>query len=173
VKTNSFCVLLTLALSLACAAAPEDVPPTAPEAIGDELMRVEGTWAISTCARSHLYRQRREVQHQCFDANGQFAWENRGTLTADASAKLDAALAEADLSATEPVDYAGSCDAPDARGTITMWVGEQAVSFAPFCLFEGIVVLYEQVQAIRLELLDCDELLFEQLESVAPECRSY
>lgn len=72
----------------------------------------------------------------------------------------------------EPVNYMGLCDGPDTRGNITLWIGERAVSFAPFCLTAGIVALYEEVSAIETDVAECQEP-FAKLESVDDGCRGY
>jgi hypothetical protein len=163
---------IVLALLVAGCPAPSEPEPMEgdPDPIGDELLRFDGTWAASDCARSHLYREGRSVQQQCFDADDAFSWENRGTLTVEAAAALDAAIASADLDDTDPINYMGLCGAPDAYGTVTLWAGERSVSFEPFCLTMGIVELYEQVTAINTELWNCAEP-FTMLESVEPGCR--
>ncbi|PRP94044.1 hypothetical protein ENSA5_41560 [Enhygromyxa salina] len=165
--------LLAITLMIAACPAPPDEDPTPqrPDPIGDELLRIEGTWASPACARSHLYRDGREVQYQCLDVDGVFSWENRGTLTPESAAALDTELATADLDDTVPVNYMGLCEAADASGTVTMWVGEDSVSFAPFCLFEGIVSVFEEIWAIETDLAGCQEP-FSKLESVEPGCRA-
>ena len=166
-------LLAMVLLITGCPLATDEEPiPQAPDPIGGELMRVEGTWALAACARSHLYREGREVQYQCFDTDGVFSWENRGMLTADAAMALDAELTAADLDDTDPVNYMGFCDAADAQGSVTMWIGERSVNFAPFCLLEGIVGLYDEVSAVRTDVSDCQEP-FQRLESVAAGCRAY
>lgn len=90
----------------------------------------------------------------------------------DAHVALEAEIAAADLDDTDPVNYMGLCGAADAQGTVMMWIGAQPVSFAPFCLFEGIVAVYEKVSGIQAEVSDCQEVLIE-LESVAPGCRTH
>ncbi len=169
IKTEFLTIVLVLV-----AGCPEPTEPDpveqAPDPIGDELLRYEGTWAVSTCARSHLYREGRQVQLQCFDAQDGFTFENRGTLTVEWAAALDAASANADLDATEPVNYMGFCGAPDSHGTVTLWAGERSVSFEPSCLTTGIVELFERANAIHVDLSGCDEPLT-TLESLEPGCR--
>jgi len=152
--------------------APSDPAPEPPPPIGPQLLEIEGSFAIEGCASSRLYRDGRRVQYQCFDSQGAFSWDNRGTLTESASAALDSELASAALDATTPVNHKGLCGAPDSGGEVSLWVGEERVSFAPFCLFEGIVALYDQVAAILFEIEGCEEP-FAQLESVDPGCRAY
>lgn len=164
-------VFLLLAL-VACPESSEPTAPQPPEPIGAQLRQMEGTWAIAGCATSRLYRQGRIVQYQCFDAAGHFSWENRGTLTLEATSALDLAIANADLDATEPVNYQGGCSASDSQGSVTIWVEEQPVSFELDCVFEGIVDLYDQIQAIAFEVESC-EGPFSKLESVEPGCRAY
>lgn len=169
-------ILLTvILLTTGCPAASLDDQPVeqAPDPIGDELMRSEGTWAWPECARPHLYREGRLVQRQCFDPDGLFSWENLGMLTPETAAALDAELAAADFDDLEPVNYMGLCNNPDAHGTVTMWAGERSIEFAPFCLFEGMVPLYEAVEAIKTALSNCDTSWLSELESVEPGCRSY
>jgi hypothetical protein len=166
--------LPVFALTFACASAPaEDPEPVAPEPIGAELLRVEGGWgpASKDCHRMHLYRSARAIQFQCFANDGRFSWENRGTLTAEAAESLDAAIAGADLGATDPVNYKGGCGTRDSAGiTHTLWIDEHELSFAPSCLIEGIVEVYAQVEAIYFEIVGCQGP-FEELESVEPGCR--
>lgn len=174
-KTKTKTTLLaTLALLITgCTSAPdEDSAPQAPEPIGAELLRVEGTWAAGDCVRSHLYREGRAVQHQCFDGEGVFSWENRGMLTVAAAAALDDELAAADLDDTDPVNYMGLCSVSDAHGVVTMWVGERHASFAPFCLFTGILNLYTEISAVRTDIEECQKP-FMRLESLEPGCRAY
>src|SRR5690349_13315248 len=133
-------LVMMLALVTGCPTPPDPDPvEPAPDPIGDELLRYEGTWAVQTCASSHLYREGRQVQLQCFNADDSFSFENRGTLTVEWAAALDAAIASADLDNTEPVNYMLGCGAPDSGGTVTLWAGERSVSFAPDCLTTGIV----------------------------------
>jgi hypothetical protein len=61
----------------------------------------------------------------------------------------------------------------DAVGTVTLWIGEQMISFDQSCLIEGIVPLYEHVEAIWSELSECGEESPELLTSIEPGCRSY
>jgi len=170
-RTESTFVFLTLALT-ACPQGSEAPPPEAPDPIGPQLRETEGIWTQEECATSRLYRDGRQVQHQCFDSQGDFSWENRGTLSSAAAETLDMALANADLTADEPVNYEGGCSAADSQGQITIWVDEQQLSLEPDCVFEGIVDLYAQIQAIGFELSSCAEP-FAQLDSVEPGCRSY
>lgn len=163
---------LALLLSSCTGVADEDLAPLPPDPIGGELLRVEGTWAGGACARSHLYREGRALQYQCFDAEGVFSWENRATLTAAAVLGLDAALAAADLDDRQPVNHRGLCGASDAQGIVSMWIGERQVSFAPFCLFAGIVDLYEEVSASKADIAGC-QAPFMRLASLEPGCRAY
>src|SRR5690606_492033 len=132
----------------------------------------EGTWAISACARSHLYRQGRAVQYQCFDVDGVFSWEIRGTLTAEAAVSLDEELATADLANTDPVNSMGFCGASDTQGMITVWIREHNISFAPFCLTAGIESVYQEISAIHIDVSGCEQP-FQRLESVEPGCRFF
>ena len=164
---------IPLLLCIACSTPPtEDPLEQAPAPIGPELLHSEGTWALPGCASVRLYRLGRELQYQCFDYEGSFSWENRGTLSPEASDTLDMAIAAADSNATEPVNYMGLCGNPDGGGTLTLWVEDQSLSFAPWCLFEGILPLYEEVLALWSDVANCDEP-FARLESVEPGCRAY
>lgn len=163
--------MLVALLGLACSdPAPPD--PVAPDPIGDELLRVEDTWAWPPCSSSRLVRSARQIQYQCFDEHGVFSWDNRGTLSAEASEQLDAQLAAAAPEDDEPVNYMGLCDSPDAFGTITLWVDERALSFAPFCLTQGVLPLYEQLWAIQTDISNCQEP-FTTLESIEAGCTAY
>jgi hypothetical protein len=167
-------LLLVLALSLVAGgcAVVEEVPRMTPDPIGDELLRIVGAW--SNCSGGvHLYREGRQIQSQCFDSNDEFVYENRATLTPDAEAALDAEIAAADLTDTTPVNYKGFCGVADAVGTVTLWVDEQTISFDQNCLIEGIVPLYEHVEAIWSELSECGEEFPELLDSIEPGCRAY
>ncbi|PRP96031.1 hypothetical protein [Enhygromyxa salina] len=155
-----------------CATEPVDDPvDQAREPIGNELISYSGTWAYYTCAASHFYREGRQVQQLCFFHDGRFSFENRGTLTPEASVALDVELVTADFDDRTPVNYLGFCGAPDAGGIVTMWAGERSIEFAPFCLFEGIVPLYEAITAIQEELWDCGQAKPDKLESIQPGCR--
>ncbi|PRP90762.1 hypothetical protein ENSA5_61960 [Enhygromyxa salina] len=81
-------------------------------------------------------------------------------------------LATADFDDTELVNYMGLCGAADASGTVTMWVGEASVSFAPFCPFEGLLAVFEKVWAIESDLAGC-QTPFAKLESVEPASRRW
>lgn len=151
---------------------PEPQQPAAPEPIGPELMRIEGTWAWPTCASSHLYRDGRLLQRQCFDRDEVFSWENRGMLTPEAAAALDVELATAELDDRTPVNYHGLCDNLDTSGTITIWFDAGELSFAPFCLYEGILDAFELVDAIGLDIAEC-RVPSQWLESYEPGCRAY
>src|SRR5690554_3856812 len=104
-------LLLTLLVIGACAD-PKDRDPDpaeqAPDPIGPELINLVGGWNYCSSG-AHLYREGRALQFQCFDGEGVFVYENRGTLTPEAAATLDAELMAADLNDTEPVNYLGSC----------------------------------------------------------------
>ncbi|KIG18906.1 hypothetical protein DB30_07242 [Enhygromyxa salina] len=82
-------------------------------------------------------------------------------------------MATADFDDRTPVNYMGSCGAPDAGGTVTLWAGERSIELALFCLFEGIVPLYEAITAVQNELWGCGEGWPDKLESIEPGCRSY
>lgn len=175
VVLNSAAIILLPTLIGACADPKErdpDLAEQAPDPIGPELMRVEGAWS-SCSSGAHLYRQGREIQSQCFDAHGKFVYDNRGTLTHEASTVLDAELAAADLGDTEPVNHLGSCGVPDANGIETLWIGDESISFEASCLIEGIVPLYEHVVAVWTELTYCGMGTPELLVSIEPGCRSY
>lgn len=172
-QTETRIIIFLALLCASCSAASEPDPAEqAPDPIGDELLRTEGTWALPACATSHLYRDDLQLQYQCFDTDSGFSWENRGTLTTAAATALDDAIAAADTTDTTPVNYMGICNAPDSGGTLTMWVGDRNVSFPPFCLTTGTVALYEQVSAIETELAGCEPPLT-AFESIEPGCRAY
>lgn len=141
-----------------------------PKPIGDELMSHSA--GPGPCGNGHLYRDGRQIQSLCFDQHDDFSYENRGTLTPESAQKLDEALAAADLGATDPVNFMGSCGTPDAFGTETLWVAEQSVTFDRGCPIEGVVPLYEHVVALSTELGQCGEGWPELLESIEPGCRS-
>lgn len=168
-------LLLLLVFVGACASPTDDAAEqgpdvSVPEPIGPSLIRLEvGT--VAPCSSRILYRQGRELQSQCFDQDGEFSYENRATLTPEAAATLDAELAAADLSDTEPVSYQGSCGLPDSFGTETLWIGAQSISFELNCLIRGIVSLYERVDAIWAALRHCGQVNGELLETVEPGCR--
>jgi hypothetical protein len=166
-KTN---LLLILALLGACATPKDDPPEQAPEPIGPPLKSIGGT--RPPCNGGYnLYRQGRQIQIQCFEWGGTFVYDNRGTLTPEASTMLDAEIAAADLDDTEPVNWMGGCGAFDAVGTETLWVGEQSISFEPGCLIHGIVPLYEYVYSIEIEFEQCNPVVLDLLESIEPGCQ--
>lgn len=175
-KSNPRLLLLLVLFVGACAspaddgAAEQGPDPSAPEPIGPALIRLEvGT--VAPCSSRILYRQGPELQSQCFDEDGEFSYENRGTLTPETAATLDVELAAADLGDTEPVSYQGSCGLPDSFGTETLWIGDQSISFELNCLIRGIVPLYEHVDAIWTALRHCGQVNGELLESVEPGCQ--
>lgn len=112
------------------------------------------------------------MQYQCFATDGSFSWENRGTLSPDGEAALEAAVAAVDLTNTSPGDDDGLCNGPESgSATMTLWVGEHSVSYSPVCPTEGIQVLHDLAKMLLGDIADCIEL--DLLESVEPECRAY
>jgi hypothetical protein len=137
-------LLLCLLLVGACGSPTKHDGPDeqAPEPIGPVLLTVNYD-TTAPCSEEYLYREGRAVQSQCFDQDGKFSYEKRGTLAVQASTTLDAELAAADLEDTEPVNYEGGCGLPDYFGIETLWIGDQNISFEANCLIHGIVPLYE------------------------------
>lgn len=166
-RTN---LLLLLALIGGCATPKDDPPEQAPKPIGPPLWSFLG--GRPPCnGGSTLYREGRQIQIQCFEWGGTFVYDNRGTLTPEASTMLDAEIAAADLDDTEPVNHMGSCGAFDSIGTETLWIGEQSISFETSCLIRGIVPLYEIVHTIAAEIDTCNPLDHDLLESIEPGCQ--
>src|SRR5690349_5111448 len=122
-----------LVLAVACSSPTDDDGPIpgAPDPIGPELISIvdipDSRWSCG--GGYYLYRQGREVQSQCFNGDGTFKYENRGTLTVEAAEMLDAEIAAADLDDTEPVNYHGGCGNPDSVGAYTLWVGDESIQF--------------------------------------------
>jgi hypothetical protein len=58
-------------------------------------MRLEAN-RVELCDRAHVYPSDRTLQCQCFDSDGGFSYEHRGTLSPEGAATLDAELAAAD-----------------------------------------------------------------------------
>ncbi|HLT37857.1 MAG TPA: hypothetical protein VK034_16310 [Enhygromyxa sp.] len=163
-------LLALLVLLTACPAPGE--PPPAPDPIGDELLRTESVFGLEACRRAHLYRNGRSLQYQCFTLDGSFSWENRGTLSPDGAAALDAELASADFDDTEPGDFMGLCQSAEAdAATLTVWIGERSVSYSPLCPTKGLESLNELLWMLRGDISECEQL--ELLDSVEPGCRAY
>jgi hypothetical protein len=165
-------LLISIALASACVT-PEDEPPIAPEPIGAELLSFTTAPDFIGCGEAHLYRAQRSVQFQCFATSGPFSWENRGTLSIEGEAALDAALAAADFDNTEPAPDDGLCKGnPDANSsTMTLWVGEESFTYTPACPTVGIAELHEVAETLVGDIGDCEELVL--LDSVEPGCRAY
>ncbi len=162
-------LLLSCVITLG-ACTPAD-PPGPPEPIGEALLSFTTALGVPGCAEAHLFRDRELVQYQCFAVDGSFAWENRGTLSDQGFATLEAALAAADPSDTAP-SGAPSCDEPESESaSITLWVGPRSVSYPPGCPTEGIAALHEVAMTLLGDIGDCDEL--DMLESVDDGCRPY
>lgn len=181
-KTNKFPFTLTLltlacALTTGCPIVDDDDPesPAAPDPIGAELLH----WGpgrpipgFEACSRSYLYRDGRALALQCFTREGEFSYENRGTLSPAGAAALDAEFAAADLDNAEPGDFMGFCGNPDSLGAIlTVWVGDQSITYDPFCPIQGIESLNALLWTLDGDISDCEEL--DWLESVEPGCRAY
>jgi hypothetical protein len=160
-----------LALIGACANPPDDPPEQAPEPIGPPLKSMVG--GRGGCSGGiHLYRAGQKIQAQCFDRDDNFVYDNQATLTAEASTRLDAEVAAADLDDTEPVDWLGFCgEGFDAPIIETLWVGEQSITFEIFCLIRGIVPLYEYIHAIEVEFAECGKVSPDLLETIEPGCQ--
>jgi hypothetical protein len=175
VKAES--LLISISLISACVT-PEDEPPMAPEPIGSELLGfTTPATGLNGCVEAHLYRAQRAVQFQCFDPNGTFSWENRGTLSVEGEAALDAAIAVTDFDNTEPAPDYGSCKGdPDAISvSMTVWVGEASFTYHPACPTVGVAELNEVAETLIADISDCNEpgTTLDLLDSVEPGCRSY
>jgi hypothetical protein len=166
-------LLISIALAGACVM-PEDAPPMAPEPIGDELLSFTAMTDFLGCGEAHLYRTQRSLQLQCFSTTRQaFSWENRGTLSIEGEAALDAALAAADFDNTEPAPDDGLCKGnPEAESaSMTLWVGGRSFTYSPACPTMGIVELHEVAETLVGDIGSCEEL--DLLDSVEPGCRAY
>jgi hypothetical protein len=166
-------LLISIALTGACVP-PEAEPPAAPEPIGNELLSFTTAPDFIGCGEAHLYRAQRSVQFQCFATkDGTFSWENRGTLSVDGAAALDAALEVTDFDNTEPAPDDGLCKGnPDAESaTTTLWVGDRSFTYHPACPTIGIAELHEVTQTLVGDISECTEL--DLLDSVEPGCRVY
>jgi hypothetical protein len=169
VKAES--LLIAIVLASACVT-PEDETPAAPEPIGAELLSFTTAPDFIGCGEAHLYRAQRSVQFQCFATSGPFSWENRGTLSIEGEAALDAALAVTDFDNTEPAPDDGLCGNPDTKSsTTTLWVGDRSFTYHPACPTMGIAELHEVAQTLLGDISECDEL--DLLDSVDPGCRAY
>jgi hypothetical protein len=168
-------LLISIALVAACVP-PEDDAPMAPEPIGAELLSFTVLPDFLGCGEAHLYRAQRSIQFQCFRYDGPFSWENRGTLSAEGEAELDAALAAADFDNTEPAPDDGLCGSPETESsTVTLWVGERSFSYHPACPTQGIAALHEVTQMLIQDISECTEpgTELDLLDSVEPGCRVY
>jgi hypothetical protein len=160
VKAES--LLISIALASACVT-PEDEPlPVAPEPIGAELMSfTTPAIGLNEC-----------VQFQCFDPNGTFSYENRGTLSDEGEAALDAAIAVTDFDNTERAPDDGWCGNPDAdRVSKTLWVEDRSFTYKASCPTMGIAELDNVTDTLIGDIGDCEELVL--LDSVEPGCRAY
>lgn len=172
-------ILLISIVLLAACVPPEDEPQAmAPEPIGDELLSFTTAPDFIGCGEAHLYRAQRSVQFQCFATkDGTFSWENRGTLSLEGAAALDAALAAADFDNTEPAPDDGLCKGnPDAESaSMTLWVGGRSFTYTPACPTMGIAELHELAEALISDISDCEEpgTTLDLLDSVEPGCRVY
>lgn len=165
-------LLICIALLTACAPPEPDQPPDPPDPIGDQLLRTTTAIGFPACSVGHLYRNREQVQYQCFDKDGVLRYENRGTLSDQGQADLDAALAAADPTNTTPTNIDGFCTAPDSDiSWITLWVGSHSVDYPVGCPPEGLLHLHETVLTLSDDIGDCIDL--DMLESVEPGCRPY
>jgi hypothetical protein len=167
-------ILLISTLLLAACVPPEDEPSRAPEPIGPELLSFTAQTDFLGCGEAHLYRAQRSVQFQCFSSTRDaFSWENRGTLSAEGEAALDAALAAADFDNTEPAPDDGLCKGnPDAESaSMTLWVGDRSFTYTPACPTMGIAELHEIAETLTGDISECIEL--DLLNLVEPGCRAY
>lgn len=166
-------LLISIALLCACAPAEDEAQaPLAPDPIGGELLSFTTVLGVPGCELAFLYRTRRLVQYQCFAADGSFSWENRGTLSVEGEAALDAALAAADLTNTNPGDDDGLCGGPEAdSATLTLWIDQESFTYSPVCPTQGIQALHDVALTLMKDIGDCMEL--DLLESVEPGCRGY
>lgn len=150
----------------------------APEPIGPELLSFTTLPDFIGCGEAHIYRAQQSVQYQCFAAkDGTFSWENRGTLSVEGEAALDAALAAADFNNTELAPDDGLCKGnPDAESsTMTLWVGEDSFTYTPACPTMGIAELHEVAELLVGDISECTEpgTTLDLLKSVEPGCRVY
>lgn len=170
-------VLIFVALATTCVPS-EDAPPTPPEPIGPELLSFTSSPDSLGCGEAHLYRAGRSIQFQCFSiTRGTFSWENRGTLSADGQAALDAAFASADFDNTEPAPDDGLCKGnPDAKSSsTTLWVGDQSFTYHSACPTLGVQDLHEVTQTLIEDISECTEpgAELDLLDSVEPGCRTH
>lgn len=172
-KAETLLLLLCVALLSACAPPDPDQPLPPPDPIGDELMSFTTAFGFPNCSLAHMYRDHERVQFQCFATDGTFSYENRGTLSDQGQADLDAALAAADLSNTTPVDMP-SCHEPEANAaTVTLWVDGQSISYMGLCPPQGVLELHDATNVLTEDMFDCMEYELDMLESVEPGCRPY
>lgn len=170
-----------MALALAClsplACGPDEAEGAdnaggdleAPPTIGPRVYAVEGAWAW--CSKFYLYRQGLGLQFHCFDAKGRYVGENRGRLSSEAAAELDARISVADPEDRTVVDPNGWCGNPDAVGTVSVRIGDAIVSFDQRCPYAGVFEVNEALAGMLAELSECglgDGFVW--LESVVPSC---
>ena len=161
-------VFLAVVLMSSCVGDDQGGQPSSPTPIGDELMRRTGSW--SDCSAGlHLYRQGMEIQSQCFGPSG-YVYESRATLTAEADVTLDTHLAAADLENMMTVNHLGLCGSSDITATVTLWIDGQEIQFADYCPTQGVLSVYEYVDAIWSELAACGEEPAELLAEIEPGC---
>jgi hypothetical protein len=170
-------IIISMALITACMPAEEN-PPMAPEPIGPELLSFTAQTDFLACGEAHLYRAQRLVQFQCFSTTlDAFSWENRGTLSDEGAAALDAALASADFDNTEPAPDDGLCKGnPDAHSASrTLWVGDRSFTYSPSCPTVGVAELDEVADTLIGDISECMEpgTELDLLDSVEPGCRAY
>jgi hypothetical protein len=165
-------LLISIALTSACEP-PEDEPPMAPEPIGPKLLSYSvPDVGLPDCVDATLYRSQRSVQLHCFKRDGTFSWENRGTLSLEGEAALDAAIAVTDFDNTEPAPDDGWCGNPDADAvSMTLWVGDRSFTYKASCPTMGIAELHEVASTIVVDIGECEQL--DLLDSVEPGCRYY
>ena len=175
-KIEILLTCITIALAGACET-PEAEPPAAPEPIGPELLSFTATTDDLGCGEAHLYRAQRLIQFQCFSTRrNAFSYENRGTLSVEGEAALDAALASADLDNTEPAPDDGLCKSAEAKSSsTTLWVDDQSFTYYSACPTMGILELHEVAETLIADISDCNEpgTVLDLLESIEPGCRQY
>jgi hypothetical protein len=166
-------VLISFAVASACVAPEDEPPPRAPEPIGAELVSfTTPALGLNECVEAHLYRVQRVIQFQCFDPNGTFSYENRGTLSVEGEAALDAAIAVTDFDNIEPAPNNGWCGNPGAEAVSqTLWVEGRSFTYEDSCPTMGIAELAKVIDTLIGDIGDCEELVL--LDSVEPGCRAY
>lgn len=171
-------LLISILLAGACVTSEDEPPAAAPEPIGPQLLGFTAQTDFLGCGEAHLYRAQRLIQFQCFSTTQDtFSWENRGTLSVEGEAALDAALAAADFNNTEPAPDDGLCKGnPDAESaSMTLWVGEDSFTYTPACPTMGIAELHEVAELLVGDISECTEpgTTLDLLESIEPGCRVY